>query len=152
MSQEQILRDTLESARNGIKWWMDRYPGAVTDADHDMLKDIDAVLGTGANETILVDEVTFDVPRKAAYFNAPLGSIFSIQLTNKEFDLALYLAKRKGQVCPFKDILKAVWGPAHAGNITYLRVYVSQVRNLLPNIDIRTHSRIGYEWVGRKTL
>jgi two-component system, OmpR family, KDP operon response regulator KdpE len=51
-----------------------------------------------------------------------------LKLTPKEFELLFFLARHAGKVLTHRQILTAVWGPAHAGDTQYLRVYVGQLR------------------------
>ena len=51
-----------------------------------------------------------------------------IKLTPKEFELLSFLARHAGRVVTHKQILTAVWGPAHTEDTQYLRVYVGQLR------------------------
>ena len=72
-----------------------------------------------------------------------------LKLTPKEFELLSFLAKHAGRVVTHKQILTAVWGPAHAEDTQYLRVYVGQLRQKVeehaddPRI-ILTEPGIGY--------
>ncbi|MDB5579092.1 MAG: two component transcriptional regulator, winged helix family, partial [Bradyrhizobium sp.] len=60
-----------------------------------------------------------------------------------------FLGKHAGRVLTHKQILTAVWGPAHAEDTQYLRVYVGQLRQKIeehpddPHI-ILTEPGIGY--------
>ncbi|WP_029004607.1 response regulator [Azorhizobium doebereinerae] len=54
-----------------------------------------------------------------------------IKLTPKEFELLVYLARHPGKVLTHRQILGAVWGPAHLEDTQYLRVYVGQLRQRL---------------------
>ena len=60
-----------------------------------------------------------------------------------------FLARHAGRVVTHKQILTAVWGPAHTEDTQYLRVYVSQLRQKIeehaddPRI-ILTEPGIGY--------
>ena len=73
----------------------------------------------------------------------------SIKLTPKEFDLLVLLAKFAGRVVTHKQILAAVWGPAHTDDTQYLRVFIGQLRAKVerdpsnPSI-IKTEPGIGY--------
>jgi two-component system KDP operon response regulator KdpE len=72
-----------------------------------------------------------------------------IKLTPKEFELLSFLARHAGRVLTHKQILAAVWGPAHTADTQYLRVYVGQLRQKFEeNPDdprlILTESGIGY--------
>ena len=51
-----------------------------------------------------------------------------IKLTPKEFELLSFLARHAGRVITHKQILTAVWGPAHTEETQYLRVYIGQLR------------------------
>ena len=51
-----------------------------------------------------------------------------LKLTPKEFELLSFLARHAGRVRTHKQILSAVWGPAHTEDTQYLRVYVGQLR------------------------
>lgn len=42
------LRELLESAANGLRWYQDHHPEDVSEADYEMLEQIDAVLKGGA--------------------------------------------------------------------------------------------------------
>lgn len=72
-----------------------------------------------------------------------------LRLTPKEFELLSFLARHAGRVVTHKQILAAVWGPAHTEDTQYLRVYVGQLRQKIeakpddPHI-ILTEPGIGY--------
>ena len=72
-----------------------------------------------------------------------------IKLTPKEFELLSFLARHAGRVLTHKQILTAVWGPAHIEDTQYLRVYVGQLRQKIedkpddPQI-VLTEPGIGY--------
>jgi two-component system, OmpR family, KDP operon response regulator KdpE len=72
-----------------------------------------------------------------------------LKLTPKEFELLSYLARHAGRVVTHKQILTAVWGPAHTEDTQYLRVYIGQLRQKIeehpddPRI-ILTEPGIGY--------
>jgi two-component system KDP operon response regulator KdpE len=51
-----------------------------------------------------------------------------IKLTRKEFDLLTFLARHAGKVITHRQLLTAVWGPAHSADTQYLRVYIGQLR------------------------
>jgi two-component system KDP operon response regulator KdpE len=51
-----------------------------------------------------------------------------LRLTRREFDLLWLLASNAGRLVTGAMILRHVWGPAHAGDTRYLRVYVGQLR------------------------
>jgi two-component system KDP operon response regulator KdpE len=88
---------------------------------------------------IEVDAVRHRVTRQGA----------EVKLTPKEFELLSFLARHAGRVLTHKQILIAVWGPAHAHDTQYLRVYVGQLRQKIeeepddPRI-LLTEPGIGY--------
>lgn len=72
-----------------------------------------------------------------------------IKLTPKEFELLSCLARNAGRVVTHKQILTAVWGPAHTEHTQYLRVYIGHLRQKIerdpddPRV-ILTEPGIGY--------
>ena len=72
-----------------------------------------------------------------------------IKLTPKEFELLSFLARHAGRVVTHKQILTAVWGPAHTEDTQYLRVYIGQLRQKIEEHPddprfILTEPGIGY--------
>lgn len=51
-----------------------------------------------------------------------------VRLTPKEYDLLAVLARNAGRVVTHRQILTAVWGPAHHDDTQYLRVFIGQLR------------------------
>jgi two-component system KDP operon response regulator KdpE len=51
-----------------------------------------------------------------------------VRLTPKEFDLLCLLAQNAGKVVTHRQLLQAVWGPAHLEDTAYLRVFIGQLR------------------------
>ena len=51
-----------------------------------------------------------------------------VKLTPKEYDLLAFLVHHAGRVATHRQILLNVWGPAHAQDTPYLRVFVGQLR------------------------
>lgn len=72
-----------------------------------------------------------------------------VKLSPKEFDLLSFLARHAGMVVTHKQILTAVWGPAHTEDTQYLRVYIGHLRQKIegnpddPHIIV-TEPGIGY--------
>lgn len=54
-----------------------------------------------------------------------------VRLTPMEFKLLAFLVKHAGKVLTHQMILKEVWGPQHAGDVQYLRVYAGELRKKL---------------------
>src|ERR1700722_10418742 len=54
-----------------------------------------------------------------------------LPLTKREHALLLLLARNRGRVLTHRQILTAIWGPAHTEDVAYLRVYIGQLRRKL---------------------
>ena len=73
----------------------------------------------------------------------------TVKLTATEYSLLALLIRHAGKVLTHRFILEEVWGPAHADETQYTRVYVGQLRKKIeddptnPKI-ILTESGIGY--------
>lgn len=86
-----------------------------------------------------VDSVRHRVTRSGA----------ELKLTPKEFELLSFLARHAGRVVTHRQILAAVWGPAHTEDTQYLRVYIGQLRQKIeekpddPHV-VLTEPGIGY--------
>lgn len=92
------------------------------------------------------ESVEIDLDRRLV-----LKSGRSVHLTPKEYDLLALLARNAGRVLTHKQILAAVWGPAHKDDTQYLRVFVGQLRAKIetdPNAPalIRTEPAVGYRF------
>ena len=48
----------------------------------------------------------------------------AVSLTPTESRLLVYLASRRGQVIPHKELLTNIWGPEYVEQVNYLNVYV----------------------------
>jgi two-component system KDP operon response regulator KdpE len=76
-----------------------------------------------------------------------------ISLTRKEFDVLAFLARNPGRLVSHKQLLTAIWGPAHAADTHYLRIAVGHIRDKLgddaaqPKL-IFTEPGVGYRLVG----
>lgn len=57
------------------------------------------------------------------------GTETDVRLTPTEFKLLAFLVKHAGKVLTHQMILKEVWGPTHANDVQYLRVYAGQLRH-----------------------
>ena len=105
-----------------------RNPGASPDAPA-RYKIGSVVIDTGLHEVKCRDEI--------------------VRLTPKEFGLLVLLARHEGRVLTHRQILTEVWGPAHASDTQYLRVFVAQLRQKLEDDPaepklILTEQGIGY--------
>ena len=72
-----------------------------------------------------------------------------VHLTPIEYRLLALLAQNAGRVLTHTQILKEVWGPGHAGETHYLRVYMAQLRRKIeveparPRL-LQTEPGVGY--------
>ena len=94
--------------------------------------------------TIEIDSVRHRVLRDGA----------DLKLTPREFELLSFLARHAGKVLTHRQILTAVWGPAHAEDTQYLRVYIGQLRQKLEERPdepqfLQTEPGIGYRLVDK---
>jgi two-component system, OmpR family, KDP operon response regulator KdpE len=103
---------------------------------------------SGEETTFLAGQLAIDV----AAHSVTLADK-PIKLTPKEFELLAMLVRNAGRVVTHRQLLTAVWGPAHAADLQYLRVFVGQLRQKLelgPDEPRRilTEPGIGYRLTG----
>jgi two-component system KDP operon response regulator KdpE len=77
----------------------------------------------------------------------------AVHLTPKEFDLMTLLVRNSDRVLTHRQILTAVWGPAHTHDVQYLRVFIGQLRHKIEAdpadpVFILTEPGIGYRFSG----
>jgi two-component system, OmpR family, KDP operon response regulator KdpE len=73
-----------------------------------------------------------------------------VELTRREYQLLLYLARHVGKVCTHRTILESVWGIHSYGDNHYLREYVYRLRRKLGDERGRllvTRPGVGYQLV-----
>ena len=78
----------------------------------------------------------------------------AISLTPREYDLLVLLVRHAGRVITHKQLLIAVWGPAHTLNVQYLRVYVGHLRQKLGAEAaslLITEPGVGYRLIEQET-
>ncbi len=74
-----------------------------------------------------------------------------VRLTPKEYDVLTTLARHAGRLLTHRQILTAVWGPAHQEDTQYLRVFIGQLRGKIeddassPQIIV-TEPGVGYRF------
>jgi two-component system KDP operon response regulator KdpE len=100
----------------------------------------------GSQTGIAVDGLEIDLVRRMITRDGT-----PVHLTPKEYDLVLMLARHANRVVTHRTLLTGVWGPAHADDLHYLRVFIGQVRSKIerdptdPKI-IRTEPGVGYRF------
>jgi two-component system KDP operon response regulator KdpE len=74
----------------------------------------------------------------------------TLPLSKREHALLLLLARNRGRVLTHRQILTALWGPAHTEDVAYLRVYIGQLRRHLGEETAKlivTEPGVGYRLV-----
>jgi two-component system KDP operon response regulator KdpE len=103
---------------------------------------------TGSGTTILrFGDAVVDLEHRSA---TRAGS--QVHLTPVEFRLLATLAKHLGMVVTHRQLLTEVWGPSHACDTHYLRIYMKQLRDKLESDPVRpqhlvTETGIGYRLI-----
>jgi len=98
----------------------------------------------GETTVLKIDGIEIDTVRR----RVTRGSV-EMKLTPREFELLTCLVRHAGKVMTHRQLLTAVWGPAHAQDTQYLRVYIGQLRQKIeddpdnPKIIV-TELGIGY--------
>lgn len=101
----------------------------------------------GAEPVVTVGNLTVDLVKRLV---TRAGD--AIRLSPREYDLLAQLVKGAGKVVTHKQLLTAVWGPAHEQDVQYLRVFVGQLRQKIepdPSAPalILTEPGVGYRWM-----
>jgi two-component system KDP operon response regulator KdpE len=90
------------------------------------------------------DEVVIDLVKRLVHVRGE-----EVHLTPIEYKLLTALVKNAGMVMTHRHLLEQVWGPGHAHQMQYLRVYMTQLRHKLEDNPARpkflvTEPGIGY--------
>lgn len=98
-----------------------------------------------SDNVITVGNLKIDANAHTVFRNTEL-----IRLTPTEFELLFLLARNSGRVLTHRQILTKIWGPAHAENLAYLRVFIGQLRQKVEEnpsepVLIQTVPGIGYK-------
>ena len=106
-----------------------------------------AVRSASGTSLLQFESATVDLEKRSA---SRAGE--QLHLTQTEFRLLACLAKHLGMVVPHRQLLSEVWGPTHAADTHYLRIYMKQLRDKLERDSIQprhlvTETGIGYRLV-----
>jgi two-component system KDP operon response regulator KdpE len=104
-------------------------------------------LASNEGPLVTFGEVTVDLARRQVTRG---GS--ELHLTPIEYRLLALLIANAGRVLTHRQLLREVWGPSHAEDTHYLRVYMTGLRRKLEGNPaqprhIRTESGVGYRLV-----
>jgi two-component system KDP operon response regulator KdpE len=104
-------------------------------------------LQPSADSRIVAGDIAIDLHRRVVTKSGQ-----EVHLTPLEYKLLTTLARHAGLVMTHRQLLREVWGPGHAEDSTYLRMFVRQLRHKLegnparPNY-LRTEVGVGYRFV-----
>jgi len=96
--------------------------------------------------TVTADDLTIDLVKRRV---SRAGT--AIHLSPREYDLLAQLVRGRGRVVTHRQLLTAVWGPAHENDVQYLRVFIGQLRQKIepdpaqPRL-VLTEAGVGYRW------
>jgi len=95
----------------------------------------------GVAEIIKADALSVDLAQRLVTLDGA-----ALMLSPREWGLLELLARNLGRVLTHRQLLTAVWGPAHTEDVQYLRVYVGQLRQKLGTAGrlIKTEPGVGY--------
>ena len=96
----------------------------------------------GAAEVYRADGLEVDLARRVVRADGA-----AVVLSPREYELLALLARNAGRVLTHRQLLTAVWGPAHVQDVQYLRVYVGHLRQKLGEAGTRlitTEPGVGY--------
>jgi two-component system KDP operon response regulator KdpE len=103
-----------------------------------------AVRPPAGNRVLALERATVDLETRRATRDG-----HEIRLTPLEFRLLALLARHAGFVVTQRQLLTEVWGPTHAADTHYLRIYMKQLRDKLEADPVRprhllTETGVGY--------
>lgn len=102
----------------------------------------------GAKPVVVAGDLTIDLVKRLVTRAAE-----PVRLSPREYDLLAQLVQGAGKVVTHRQLLTAVWGPAHETDVQYLRVFIGQLRQKIeadpaaPSL-ILTEPGVGYRWMG----
>ncbi len=102
----------------------------------------------GAEPIVTAGDLTIDLIKRLV-----TRSGVPIRVSPREYDLLAQLVGGGGKVVTHRQLLTAVWGPAHEQDVQYLRVFVGQLRQKIEKdpaqpVLILTEPGVGYRWMG----
>ena len=105
-------------------------------------------LRTASGQQLLVlGSATIDIEARTAVRDGR-----PVHLTPIEFRIVACLAKSPGMVVTHKQLLTEVWGPAHAADTHYLRIYLKQLRDKLEADPVQPHYFVTETGIGYRLI
>ena len=106
------------------------------------------IAGEGVEAVIASGDLKIDLVRRLV---TRAGG--PVRLSPREYELLAQLVRGNGKVITHRQLLTAIWGPSHAEDVQYLRVFVGQLRQKIepdptqPRL-VLTEPGVGYRWLG----
>ena len=100
-----------------------------------------------AGQVLKLGKAAVDLEKRLAHRDG-----VEVHLTPLEFRLLGALAKHLGMVVTHRQLLGEVWGPSHAGQTHYLRIYMKQLRDKLEEDPVRPRYLVTETGVGYRLL
>jgi two-component system KDP operon response regulator KdpE len=99
-----------------------------------------------ATSVMIVGKLRVDMGKRLVFLDEA-----EVHLTPIEYKLLTVLMRHAGKVLTHKQLLDPVWGPGHAHQMQYLRVYMAQLRQKLEENPARpkyllTEAGVGYRF------
>ncbi len=103
-----------------------------------------------ADSTIIAGDIAIDLVKRTVTRRGQ-----TVHLTPLEYKLLTTLARHAGLVMTHRQLLKEVWGPGHAEDSTYVRMFMRQLRQKLENDPTQprhllTETGVGYRFETQK--
>jgi two-component system KDP operon response regulator KdpE len=100
--------------------------------------------GADGDLVVKVKDLTIDLGTRAVLLDGE-----RLQLSPKEYRLLQVLAQHAGNVVTHQNLLKEVWGPTHAQDTHYLRIFIRKLRKKIEHDPTRpgillTELGVGY--------
>lgn len=106
------------------------------------------IAGEGVEAVIASGDLKIDLVRRLVTREGG-----PVRLSPREYELLAQLVRGNGKVITHRQLLTAIWGPSHAEDVQYLRVFVGQLRQKIepdptqPRL-VLTEPGVGYRWLG----
>jgi two-component system KDP operon response regulator KdpE len=85
-----------------------------------------AARASGGESTVTLGRLRVDLMRRRVFADEA-----EVHLTPIEYKLLTTLVRHAGKMLTHRQLLREVWGPAHADQTHYLRVYIVHLRRKL---------------------